>query len=112
MSSKITETPFCPTCGRENSVRHSPEWLLIHFRGVMGGILSALIEARRDRRGVTTVELYRAAHPGKKVPVNVKDVVQTPIYANRHKLAELGWAILGTKTTGAGWCLVPLEKDR
>ena len=111
MSSKITETPFCPTCGRENSVRHSPEWLLIHFKGIMGGILSALIEGRRERRGLSVQELYRAAHPGKKVPVNVRDVVQSPIYANRAKLASFGWAIASPQTTGAGWCLVRLERD-
>lgn len=112
VSDKITETPFCPCCGRPNSIRQSPEWLLIHFSGIFGNILSKLIECRRERRSASIRELCAAAYPDEKtIPVKAHETVATMISKDRKRLWELGWDVAGPRITGAGWFLVPLERD-
>lgn len=105
------EYTFCPTCGQPTKFRTSPEWLLGHFSGKFAGVLAALIQARRVKRGLSIEELADAAYEAvnKKPPVNAITVIRTAIIQNREKLMKLGWTILGPRDTHNGFWLVPIE---
>lgn len=105
------ETPYCPTCGQPTTFRTSPEWLLGHWNGKYVGILAALIEARRHRRGLSTEEIIRAASMNHKaaMPTTSIGTARVLISNNRKKLRKLGWEILGPQTTKNGFWLVPVE---
>ncbi|WNL50625.1 hypothetical protein RPALISO_20 [Ruegeria phage RpAliso] len=110
-SDKMNETPFCPCCGRPNSIRQSPEWLLTRFSGIFGNLLSLLIERRRERRATNLRDMVAVAYPD-GAPVMGHLTVTTTITRDRKRLWELGWDVVGPKTTGDGWYLVPLEPER
>lgn len=113
MTEIVDQTPFCPTCGRPNEVRQSPDWLLVHFSGIIGGIIALLIECRRQKRTASLKELMEAAYHGRKgFPDTAHMVVQGAISNNREKLQSLGWDIAGPRVTGSGFYLVRTETDR
>ena len=103
---------FCPTCGRETEISRSPEWLMAHFTGTYANILSVLIEQRRKKQGISLRELIVRAYEMDKVkaPIGSPNTVQVRIKENQKKLNSLGWDILGSKTTGNGYWLVPLDR--
>lgn len=106
------EHPYCPTCGQETTYRTSPEWLLGHWNGKYVGILAALIEARRQRRGMGIDELVRSAYANYDAPIPASPMgsIRVLLINNRKKLRKLGWEILGPQTTKNGFWLVPVEK--
>ena len=106
-------TPYCPTCGRENPVRHSPEWLLSKFAGLYGKILVKLIDARRKHKPVSSREICFAAYVDSKngPPMDAMNTVRVTISRERARLNAAGWDIVGPNVTGSGFYLVPLEQD-
>lgn len=74
-------------------------------------MLAGLIEARRNRRGLSTDELVRAAYMNYKVPMPASPIgtIRVLISNNRKKLRKLGWEILGPSITKNGFWLVPVE---
>lgn len=101
---------FCPTCGRANPINHTPEWLLNRFSGLMGRILAALIEARRQNKPLSAREVQMAAYATypNGPPVNAMLTTREMLSIGRRKLWEYGWDIVGPQITGLGYRLVPL----
>lgn len=101
---------FCPTCGRANPVNHSPEWLLNRFTGLIGRILSILIEARRTHRHVSlrTLQIEAYANHIGKPPTQAAGNIRICLAKNRPRLWEFGWDIVGPQITGLGFQLVAL----
>lgn len=107
----VEEHPYCPTCGQPTTYRTSPEWLLGHWNGKYVGMLAALIDARRKRRGLSTDELVRSAYTNfdQPMPTHAIGSIRVLITNNRKKLRKLGWEILGPSVTKNGFWLVPVE---
>jgi hypothetical protein len=105
------EHPYCPTCGQPTTFRTSPEWLLGHWNGKFVGMLAALIESRRQRRGLSMDEMVRAAYLNHKAPMPASPIgsIRVLLTTNRKKLKKLGWEILGPSVTKNGFWLVPVE---
>jgi hypothetical protein len=106
---------FCPECGQPNPVAHSPEWLLTKFDGMLGRIIGALVDARKVKKALSIKDLCYAAYPEsirgiKPLSVQADNTVKVTIYTNRARLHKHGWDIIGPKITGAGYCIVPLER--
>lgn len=77
-------------------------------------MLAALIEARRNRRGLSIDELTEAAYLDREVtdmPADPPRSVRVLLVNNEDKLASLGWKILGPHTTKNGFWLVPVERE-
>lgn len=110
MNNDPHQTPFCPTCGRENAIRHSPEWLLTRHTGIFANILALLIQCRRERRGASKRDLCEAAYPDTRpVPITAPSVVEATIHRDRKALQAIGWDIVGPSITRSGYHLVALE---
>jgi hypothetical protein len=105
------QTRFCPTCGRENPISYSPEWLLTKFTGLSASLLMALMQARRDRttmsmRGI--INYMQEVDPSWMNTEKEGKVRELIGQVNKH-LVDMGWMIVGPRTTGAGYMLVRLE---
>jgi len=107
------ETPFCPTCGQPTTYRLSPEWLMGHWSGRYVGIIAALLESRRMRRGLSLEEIINAAYANVLTPMPSDPVgnVRVLMTINKDKMQALGWRIVGPHTTGNGFWLVPIEGE-
>ncbi|AMO44077.1 hypothetical protein vBRpoSV10_18 [Ruegeria phage vB_RpoS-V10] len=112
MEDNFHQTPFCPTCGRQNPISHSPEWLLTRFSGIFANILALLLECRRERRAASKRELCFAAYPDTPggPPITAPNVVQATVTRERAKLQKMGWDVVGPMVTGTGYQLVALEQ--
>ena len=75
-------------------------------------MLAALIESRRQRRGLGMDELVRSAYLNFKAPMPASPTgsIRVLLTINRDKLRNLGWEILGPSVTKNGFWLVPIEK--
>jgi hypothetical protein len=84
-----------------------------HWSGRYVGIIAALIEARRLRRGLSTEELMTAAYANKvtPMPANALGSIRVLISINKKQMKKLGWRIVGPQTTGNGYWLVPVEGE-
>lgn len=105
-------SPYCPTCGKQNTIKQSPEWLLTHFKGKMAAILSILLQSRKDKRTVSMTEIGDFVYADEdSPPVTMNNLLSVVMSRNRKKLMRLGWDIAGPQTTGTGFYLVELERD-
>jgi hypothetical protein len=105
------EFPCCPTCGQRTKIGANPEWLMPLFRGNMVAILATLANARRERRSASLTELCRNVYHDdpKGGPLWGPNTIQQAIVTSQAKLIERGWMIVGPKTTGNGYQLVPID---
>lgn len=105
-------SPYCPTCGKQNTIKQSPEWLLTHFKGKMAGIIAILLQCRKDRSTVSMNEIGEFVYADEdSIPPTMNNLLSVVIARNRPKLMRLGWDIAGPQTTGTGFYLVELERD-
>jgi len=107
----MSDTRYCPMCGKPTSLKTSPEWLLGHWAGRFVNVLAVLIEARRNRRGLSIEELAEAAYIDRSKPGNAEQLTRVMITQKRVSLHEHGWTIMGPHETRNGYWLVPLEED-
>jgi len=111
------ENLYCPTCGKPTRYRISPEWLLGQFTGRYANVLAALLEARRERRGLSITELCEAAyieyeHDKTRMPSDPVNSVRSFISQKHDELAKKGWTILTPHDTKQnGYWLVPVDMD-
>jgi len=109
----MTDFPYCPTCGQRTMLGTSPEWLLTHFESkIMQRLIASLCEARRECRTLSLPELCRKVfrdEPGGP-PISAPNTICAMITQRRIQMIEKGWMIVGPKTTGTGYALVPFAK--
>ena len=105
------KSSFCPCCGQPNKLRRMPEWLLLHFDGVVQRVLILMMENRRYNRSASIRELCLAAYDGAGVtaPKNAETSVRVMMKDARPKLNSLGWDYVGPAVSGKGYVLLPLE---
>lgn len=85
----------------------------MHFSGIVGNVLSLLIECRREKRTASMREMCQVSYPDdEEFPIMAHQTVNAAIIRARPRLHNLGWDIVGPHTTGTGFCLVPLEPQR
>lgn len=111
------DTHYCPACGRPTKYLASPEWLLGKFSGRYANVLAALLEARREKRGLSITELCEAAyiefeHDKTRMPSDPVNSIRSFISQRNHDLAPMGWTVVSpTETNQNGYWLVPVDAE-
>lgn len=102
---------ICARCEQPHKLRRSPEWILLHFDGMVQRILIVLLEHRRKHTSATIAELRHASYAGAELPEpkNGRTSVHVQMRRSRERLNNLGWDYVGPRTSGAGYVLVQLE---
>lgn len=102
---------YCPCCGQPNKFKRSPEWILLHFSGLVQRILILLLEKRRINHSAEMYEFIRVGYTeaGLVPPVNAATSITVTMNNARKRLNSLGWDYIGPRTTGKGYMLVMLE---
>lgn len=112
-----TKNIYCPTCGKPTRYKTSPEWLLGQYTGRYANVLAALMEARRERRGLSITELCEAAYieyeyDRTRMPSDPINSVRAFISQRHEELAQKGWTILTPNDTKQnGYWLVPVDME-
>ena len=111
------ENLYCPTCGKPTRYRISPEWILGEFEGRYANILAALLEARREKRGLSITDLCEAAYieyeyDKTRMPSDPVTTVQVLMRQRQGRLGKLGWTIATpSDTRNNGYWLVPVDME-